>query len=393
MRYLRILPIIIFILIACNDRNINETDLIKDNLKGNVLGVIQVEYKAVEKFGEPVKDKLVQDLFNTNSVRTYNTRGNLIEDWRLLGVEKVTSFKYYYNESNKLDYNDYFDSSDKMSTRSKYTYESDGRIKNETRYDGEGKFTFTLEYTYNKKNQLVNTTPIYPIINQERYNDTTTYEYLGDSIKIVRHFNSLYKTNYYEKFRFDKKISSDPGNDFREFTYNENGDIATEKMGYRTAKLILVYKYKYDSNGNWIELVKYGKPDIPNYDQLHPLSIIYRTIIYRTPGVEKTAKDILEESSYLKEYQETARLRIQEQYCNESTVQNNLIKTLKEKLPDWKVLLSSMNIIPLNDCKYKMNFIIQSIMYSDIKKDIELVFSYNEDYTRFNISEWKESSL
>jgi hypothetical protein len=160
-----------------------------------------------------------------------------------------------------------------------------------------------MEYAYNNKNQLTKKTPVYPLKNQERYNDTITYEYFGDSLKIVRYNNSPNKKDCYEKYKFDKKISSDPGNDFREFTYNEFGDIASEKMGYTGSKLILVYKYKYDSGGNWIELVKYGKPDLPNYDKLHPLRIVFRSIIYRTSGPDPTAKEILAESTYLKEFQ------------------------------------------------------------------------------------------
>lgn len=383
--------LLLFITVSCTEKAEIENDLKKENLKGDVAGIINVEYKAELKFGEPKKGELVVDLQNSNWIKTYNQAGNIVEDIRLFGVQKYFSFKHFYNDSGRLVNVDHLNVMDQLTERTKYKYDSEGKVLNEDHYKGDGTYSLTLDYFYDKNNQLIKITPNYPIVNKNHLNDTIIYEYSGDSIKIERSNYGWSKA--YTKFKYGKKIEWNPGNDLRKYTYNSNGDIETETVGDPPTRVILIYKYEYDSIGNWISLIKYFKPDIPNYNKSFPEKMVYRTIHYRKPDKELSGNEILEESPYWKDFQESEKLKLQLKNCNESVVKEKIIANFNDKITDWKVLEKSIKISDQGNCSYRIILILQNKTFSYIRKKIEFTFLYLDDYSGFKASDWSEMNI
>lgn len=378
---------------SCQKKNIKDSDLLKENLKENVVGIISVGYKATEKFGEPTKGELSTDFSELNFVETYNKEGNTEEHISLYGMEKLGIYKYHYNELGKRDYLDIFNPDGSLNSKFRDEYDPDGKIKNVKQYDGNGKLMSTKESIYNEQNQLVKETTSYPV-NEAPVNPyTTVYEYQGDSIKTVSLVGSNGLTFEYEKFKNSRKIVSMQQKYLSEFEYNEFGDISVEKMSHvnSNSKIILIYKYKYDIKGNWVELVKYGAPDIPNYDKLHPMFIIYRTIFYDKGAGNLNADSILNNSIYKAEYDTENARKLQEKYCNEAFVREKVIEYFKLKLPEWTPLSYSINITPLENCKFKIDLIAQLIEYKYNKRHVEFIFAYEDDYSAYNVIDLKET--
>lgn len=377
---------------SCQRNKVNESDIAKDNLKGDVWGIIKVGYKAVEKFGEPTKGELQSDFSDLNFVKTYNKEGNTLENISLYGFEKFVIYKNFYDESGKRDYIDANNPDGTLNSKFKNEYDSDGKLKYTKTYDSNGKLTSTEESIYNDLKQLVKEETSYPT-NESPVNPySTIYEYQGDSIKTVSLIGSDGKVFEYEKFRDNKKIESKKDPYISEFQYNENDDISIEKVNDSHSKIIITYKYKYDGRGNWIELVKYGSPDIPNYNILHPLSIYYRTIFYGPNTNNLTAEEILNNSVYKSEYESEQIKKLQEKYCNEAFVKEQILNYFSNNLPDWTVLKNRLKISSFGECKFNIYSILQNNEYSSIKKQVSFVFTYKDDYSGFTVSDVKESN-
>lgn len=382
----------VFVLFSCKNNLVKKNDLNSENLKGNVVGFINVEYKALEKFGEPVKGELNSDIYGSSFVKTFDLNGNIVEFLRLFGLDKSLTYKYYYDESGRLSFIDYFDLEDKLISKFKYEYDSDSKIKNIKQYNGNGELLFVNEFNYNELNQLIKEVPYTPTKKDPINQSYKLYKYFGDSLKTHSELTPngiIIKT---DKYKVDKLIESiDAANkDTIKYEFNENGDISIERRNISKFKLKTMYNYKYDSQGNWIEMIKYITQDIPNKEEYKPFTITYRTIFYGPESAVVRADSILNTSTYKKEYLAKKMIEIQERNCNEIHVRENIIENFKTRLPDWKIILESLSISVLGDCKYRAYFVLQSKEYSYLKKKITFLFSYSNDFSIFEITEFTE---
>lgn len=210
-----------------------KTDLQKENLKGKVKLIKEIAYRAIDKNGTVEKGKVLK--YGTIFTK-YNEEGNKIEE-------------SYYDPDGELD--------------DKYTYEYDKEILIEKkRFAYDGRFDSKWIYTYNKN-----------IIEVNRYwaegGFVSRWVYIYDENK------NLIKEEYYDleetlsktsKFKYDEKGNLTEEDIYLSesskiiYTYDENRVLVKESW-YNSDGGVFedkIYKYEYDSHGNWIQKIQYS---------------------------------------------------------------------------------------------------------------------------------------
>ena len=266
IKYLIIfLGIILLSIFSCSDSKLGqETDLEKENLKGDVIFVSEDDGKSFT-------------LYNEYGMKTRGFYGEL---------------DIYYDDENH-----YFDKNIKNKTirkmGSKIRLSQNFETKTDYNYDSRGNLITSKspdvseEFQYDFDGNLIKKTFIgysVNIVNNFFYSSNK----LDSSINIKKFQNDLTThINYFnnEGNRIRSQVRSDNRRDYK---YNENNDVSEEiYTDYSSNKnnptiTKTTYEYNYDKNGNWIQqriLNSEGETEISN-----------RTIIYKGEDISSFIK-------------------------------------------------------------------------------------------------------
>ena len=249
-----------------------DNDILKLNLKGNIKQIKQFTYVAIERFGVIQKGELQPNIFfpeNQNIILVFDNNGYINErqNFDKAGIySSKTEFNYNeqkiiisaieYNSKGRINYSlkSIYDA-EKMTVKSIKNYSTDYSVQTIDYYDNSyskiksdwyrenGKLSSRTIFKYDKKGNII----------EENI-------YTADGKLYEKTQNVFNKEGYkIEKITSDK---SDQRNDY--LKYDDFGNIIEE---YSNKKGILVnkyiYKYKFDSQNNWIERVSYVNGELP----------------------------------------------------------------------------------------------------------------------------------
>ena len=238
-------------------------NLASENLHKNVRKTIEHHYIYDENSKGFIKKSV--------NINNYNNDGNLIENYFLYSSEYTsgtpTKKRYNYN-SNKLliSTKDISDSPGKYSTNSVYTYNRKGNlIKHESIYTDGSKFysiyindrkgRVISEKKYSKRNKL-NAEVKYSYNGNKRTETKTSYNSKDGSI--IGTYTNVYNDNMKISYNSNSKYGSRSST----FEYDKEGNISkTNQKSKKTT--ITTHDYVYDKKDNWVK--KHSKTENYQY--------------------------------------------------------------------------------------------------------------------------------
>ena len=255
--------LILFILFyGCNNQILeNENDLTNLNLRGNVKSIIENKFAAVEKFGEIMRGKSIEDyehkvnhqyIFNSfgnimsekngflsrNVEKNYNVKNKLVSETIILENGEVHKKTYLYKVDDTLEIN--IHNGEKLLSKTKFIYITKDSIhKNEYNSNGDLEYKTISKY---KNNRLQKQSFYY---GNTEFNSINSYDSYGNLVKIA---------NYDSKKKLTNIVT---------MKYDENNMIVENKNFYKGKFTVdLKYKYKLDDSKNWIQkvVIKDNKP-------------------------------------------------------------------------------------------------------------------------------------
>ncbi|MDR1552063.1 MAG: hypothetical protein LBS69_01190 [Prevotellaceae bacterium] len=245
--------------------SIKETDLDRAGLKGKVYSIRQIEYEAIEKFGEITKGNIC---YKCGKLIKYDAKGNKIEENRYNKSDGSLRYKYTYKydaKGNWIETNKY-NSDGSLYDKFTYKYDAKGNKIEKNNYNSDGSLFRKYTYKYDAKGNM---------IEENNYNSdgslfdkfTNKYDDKGNQIEtngynsdgsLVSKYTYKYdargnkiEDNWHKSdgslvskdtYKYDAK-----GNKIEENYYKSDGRLHNKST----------YKYRYDSKSNWIEAVIY----------------------------------------------------------------------------------------------------------------------------------------
>jgi len=240
------------------------------DLNGEVKSVKQVNYLAVEKFGETKKGKeeenysmyfdkkgyaVKKEEFENNEekwVYNHDEKGNLIEK-NNYNSEKL-SLRYIYKYNDNLTEKNKYGRFGKLLSKWKYTYDKNGYLIQVNEYESDGSINSKEIYKNNENGRVIKKT----IYLHEEMNRKIKYKYDENGYLIE-------KCIYYSDVNFGLCYI---------YMYNESGYLIEEKLMYE--KYNITYEYEFDKQGNWIKRTSYKT----EFEFRIPQKIIEREIKY-----------------------------------------------------------------------------------------------------------------
>jgi hypothetical protein len=250
----------------------SNTDLEQWKLKGNVKSLTEIDYSKSGKY--------TAQLFFTNNglikqQSSFNPDGTLIRKWvftynkndlklsrkcYILNDSLSNVMYYYYNQINKNSLILSCDATGNLSSRIMYTFDSRSNVIEEKTVDGGASLKKMSLHRYDKQNRLIEDVCIDSILKKNwkqeySYNSgqlaEISYSSLQDSIINRKRFcylanNRVYSVSFYDyrnnlisltKYRYDNQ-----GNAIEMIVYSPDGRIQEKRD----------YHYKYDNYDNWI---------------------------------------------------------------------------------------------------------------------------------------------
>ena len=223
--YLMITLTIMFICSSCTS-NLLENDLKEAELKGKVKSIKTIEYKAVEKFGELVKDKCEK-----TTLRLYNQEGNILEKREYFSDGSLYyKFICSYDTKGKLIDKTYKD--DKYSRKIKYTYDKNENMIEKSTYDENGDILGKAEFSYDKNGNMIESS-----LSGLEGREKAKYSY-------DKNGNKIEKNSYDENGELSGRVK---------YSYDSKGIIIEISEYGPAGKLFYRIKYRYDPSGNMTE--------------------------------------------------------------------------------------------------------------------------------------------
>jgi hypothetical protein len=226
--------IFITIFISCNKsenlKKIQQNDVKRRELKGNVKILEQKNFDATEKFGEAVKLKL-----RDWKIFTFDASGNIIEEKSMYENGKTYAIKKFkYNNKNKI-IEETFVCGDRTDL-GRYIYDKTGNNIELTYYTN-GEIVVKHVKKFDKKNNII---------------DYRLYEYDGvlrdKSLSKFNDNNLEIETEVYSSNGTSCVYTSKKTNE-----YDEYGNLIEERNYDEKGNLEFIYKYVYDEKHNEIE--------------------------------------------------------------------------------------------------------------------------------------------
>lgn len=225
-------------------------DLEKENIKGKVSFIEEMEYNSLEKNGKIEKG----DLLDKQNYK-YNDSGNITE-LNYIGIDifgwKMT---YIYNEFGIKIEGNTFDNNGVLVHKINYKFDQKGYLIEENYYsESIDDISHTYTYKYDDRGNMIE---INYYISESGLYSKSTYNYDESGNRI--------EANYFNK---DGVINTKAT-----FKYDESGNLIETNSNYNNSITKRSFKYEFDNEGNWV--VKYHFDDDDN-----PIFITERTIEY-----------------------------------------------------------------------------------------------------------------
>ncbi len=216
-----------------------ENDLTKNNLKGCVKSVKENTYKATEKSGKVIKNKIYYDGTN-NIYEVFDTKGYIIES-AIFSSESVFlkgNCKYDI-EYNIIEY-DIYTSDGSLLFKHSHEYDVIGNIKEESIYSVDDCLLCKYFYKYDTKGNKIESI-CYDDNGSLVFKYTHRYDFKGNEIEWIR-FNSD------ESFdgRFTYKYNAE-GYETERNWYNSDGSLYEKN----------IFKYDPAQNENWVKKIEF----------------------------------------------------------------------------------------------------------------------------------------
>jgi len=252
------------IFIGCVEKK--ENDLSEKSLKGKVKMISELSYKAIEKFGSPVKANL-----DTKWNYIFDKKGNEIEKNKFniseeLVEKTVTNYDKNDNLTDKIEYNANSD----LERKYYYKHDVNGNIIEVNEYNGNNKLSLKNIYKHDEEGNEIEHS-IYWSDGNLRIKWTSKYDKKSNKIESLEHGGSVRNTYVYDNNRnlvernlYDvyNLIENDGtisygGENLRYkwiFKYNKMGHLIEETI-YNNNDIIdfmRIFKYEFDEKENWI---------------------------------------------------------------------------------------------------------------------------------------------
>jgi hypothetical protein len=280
----KIFLLLLLIPIGCNVKNNNKlvikSDLVLENIQGNVHSLKEFSYKAKENFGSLTKGERVRrntlehDFYNIYDRNGRKIEENIYDDYSDGGL--IYKLVFSYGKNGNLIEGNYYNTNNEFLRKQTYVYDKFGNMieKASTNFDGSfgGKSTFKYDDFGNKIEEIIYSTP-----NQSL---KTTCQY--DSVR------NKTEENYYNikgvlhasiKYKYDKRrlvIEEDNKNELysikTSYKYDINGNKIEENSEGSFLGEKLIFKYDYDRHHNWTRQVV--------FKENKPIYIVEREILY-----------------------------------------------------------------------------------------------------------------
>jgi len=224
-------------------------------------------------------------------------------------AKKEETTEYFYNYLHNLPVSRIIRKNNKVTDSITYDYDRRKRISSYLAYDGRGRISYKYTFTYNSRQQLITIRrkneenfPVEMIkIKYDEEGRLSEQQFFDDNMKKMKviDFNShrddstgfynrtiltyndtgqlvsgIMTVNTAAELMLEQSIVD--GNkkvtDYRTYRYTGQNNIEEEKIFADMENTVIIYKYKYDEYGNWIEKVAMVNDN--------PAIITSRNIIY-----------------------------------------------------------------------------------------------------------------
>jgi len=271
-----------------------DNDWKRDNLKGKVRSVKELEYEAIEKFGEIEKGS-----FNSASETFYNKLGCEIE-WKYFTSENELSYKIInkYIDNQRILESNWFRGDGSLMEREVYHYDEEGLLIGKEYYDSDGaldyKYTIEIEYWSNgkkRKESWLGSNQAFIKVLQFDENENEVENLWFDSQVLQKERNQYtYDDNnhliIHEKYNSDDLLTekfifvvNDAGDVLEEdrfksgvfviekevYEFNEKGEKIERLIYDSDGKLKVKDTFKYGRNGNVEELRSFDPRGVQKY--------------------------------------------------------------------------------------------------------------------------------
>lgn len=257
-----------------------KNDLAFYNLKGKVKSVNEIEYEAVEKFGDLEKSnktaryyrefnnagmelQYLQENYDDGEKEKF-VRTTKYENGKMIEIKEeedddVQYEKYRYNQQGLVESIDEVGQKGNLQYRQKNKYNAQDLLIQADSYKADGTLEMKMVRSYNAKKQLVK---------EENYDgggkltnvNTYAYDSRGNVVeKSDTNYEEKAPKPYINRYVYNDKgqkieeRNSISGLDKKEiYEYNENGDVVRKRDQYGTE---VKKVYTYDAQNNWIKCV------------------------------------------------------------------------------------------------------------------------------------------
>jgi len=428
-----------FLSFSCQNQYRNESDLMRENINGQVAVITEKTYDARENYGI-----LESGHQNRTRISKYNLDGNLLYDRSEIPPHYLLRFgDLEYNEENIYDNNGLLIISKSANTVSqltlvkngatekvveilcKFEYDGKKRVK-QSDYDKKGNIQRSIEYNYDKYGKGVFAEiKQYKRESRDNPNEITSislttienqYNKKGQTIKTT--YNMPNRTQF-ELFEFDENgnvtrtilkdeketadtiISYPPLNiDIDKGIFEIDYSNPIEQINYHNTNITT--SFKYDEFGNVvykevvdeersaeerveIEYFKYKYDDFgnwiekTNYDAfMQPTASIIRKIEYYSKSEKNRETNKILETTELELEKEYKLTKKKEEFCNENTASAVLDHYCSEK----DFIIEKVLSFNLTNCTFRVSFHVKHKQHGRAMLDLEFYLdSETENYT------------
>lgn len=276
----------LLLLFGCQG-NINskiiKSDLVLDNLQGEVFSLTEYSYRANESYGNLLKGERARRYTLENDFyKKYDVNGRKIEEGKYDDYSDgglLYKIEYTYDKNGILTEGNYFSTNDEFIRKQTYLYDKTGNLTEKSSINFDGSFAGKVTYVYDELGNIIEEN----IYNKSNQITKMTYQYDSLRHKIEeKYFNINGSLSVLTKYKYDEKgfmIEENkeyfPDIDILSkkitYKYDLHGNIIEENSdGSLGGKW--TFKYEYDRHHNWSKQIAFKEEK--------PMYIIEREISY-----------------------------------------------------------------------------------------------------------------
>ena len=225
--------------------------------------VVEHNIKSLTQFNHKYENGEPKEEGYKNIHKEFNKHGNLIKELHYRSGEVSQRLTYKYNENQqKIEYKNYSVRKEELSYRQNIEYNDSGQKVLEHRYNGSEYLKLIHKYDKNgKQNKILKKRRIsgnnYELIEKRLFShkgNTTTIKVVDAGGELVKKFINKYDDHGH---LIKSSEFAPDGEKIKTITtkYNEDGK-KTEEEKYQKGNFIYKKDYKYDKDGNLVEVQK-----------------------------------------------------------------------------------------------------------------------------------------